>query len=197
MGSMPEVISKEPIFGKLDTVLNNKANRPQVKTDLESGTPLLTLAGPGPGNYDFLNTAERNHINTHWFNNPSWLSGQVESVMREGLIAALEWAMNPASGGSSTTAGAPLPIPRQADIACYWICHPGHGGAAPPGGGSRHDLPEPLEVSISWNGHQVTVLFHTPEPDWPTTPTPNFEDSVVVKEVPGVERVRVAIELPQ
>lgn len=194
MGSMPEVIAKGPVFTKLETLLNDRPRRQTFLDQLRtSSSDLLTLAAQHNSG---LTPQESNNINTLWFNRPNWLSGQVESVMREGLIAALEWAMNPALGGGTSAAvdpPLPLPPPQQADIACFWVCDPGH---ATPGHPGAHGPPQSLEVSISWDSDRVTVIFHTPHPNWPTTSTPNFEDSVVVKEDPGVKRVRVKIELP-
>ncbi len=194
MGSMPEVIAKGPVFTKMETLLNARPRRQAFLDDLRtSSSDLLTLATQHNSG---LTQQESNNINTLWFNRHNWLSGQVESVMRESLIAALEWAMNPALGGGTSAAvdpPPPLPPPQQADIACFWVCDPGHATPVHP---PVPAPPQPLEVSISWDSDRVTVIFHTPHPDWNTVSTPNFEDSVVVKEDPGVKRVRVKIELP-
>jgi hypothetical protein len=180
MGSMPEVISKGSIFRKLETVLNNRPNRPTILAALQAGTPILPIASTAPHDLG-LTAGEQTHLQQDWLTDPNWLVQPVEPIVRKALETALERAMNPTTGAPPA-----LPRPLQLDIDCYWICHPGHGSAPPSGGGPRHDLPEPLEISISWNGHQVTVLFHTPEPDNPPAPVSNLEDIVVVKQGPTV-----------
>jgi hypothetical protein len=168
MGDMPEVIAKGPILEELDKVLNKRGNingkpRRQVILDaLKKDDPpedLLTLAGKDPHKVK-LNDGQKYHIKQHWLIDDQWLDQPVEPIVRQALITALGKAME-----------------KNLDVDSYWVCHPGHGGSAEP------ILPEPLEVSVSWYGKQVTVIFHTPEPLYPlagsTLMTP--ENIVVVK----------------
>lgn len=164
MSDMPEVIAKGPILEKLEDVFNKAAGRPARRTAilnaLKKDPPtedLLTLADKHMT--PKLKPGQRYHIQQQWLTDPNWLVQPVEPIVRKALSVALE------------KAGAATPID------CYWVCHPSHGGAAPPAS------PEPLEVSISWYGKQVTVIFYTPEPLNPPAASTltTTEDIVVVK----------------
>ncbi len=174
MGDMPEVIAKGKILKNLDTALNIRGNRAAIVRQLEKAAP-PDLAAIARARNVLKTDGEEYHIRQDWLTDPKWLVQPVDDIVRAALVEVLQRAMNPATGNP---AGAPPPLPpaQQVDIDCYWVCHPGHAytGAAA--------SPEPLEVSISWNKRQVTVIFQTPEPPLPPfTSITNFEDIVVVK----------------
>ncbi len=180
MGSMPEVIAKGSILRKLEMVLNNRPNRETIWNALQASTPILTIARDPAHHVNLTQgtAGEEEHIQQHWLTDPNWLAQPAEPIARKALIEALQRAMNPDTGDPPP----PRPPAQQLDIDFYWVCHPGHGdgGTAPPAS------PERLEVSISWNANQVTVIFYTPEPVNPPPPGDNLEDIVIVKEGPEV-----------
>ncbi len=164
MPSQPEVIAKGSILRRLEAAFNNRPNRPPILAALQAGTPLLTITSTAPHDLG-LTAGERTHLQQDWLTNPNWLAQPADGVVRQALVTALLRAMNPATG-----APPPGPPGHQLDIDFYWMCW----GTAPPGG-------KPLEVSISWNPRQVTVIFVTPEAPRRPGRTPNLEDIMVVK----------------
>jgi len=192
MPGMPELMSKGEILKKLDAYYKDPG--PCV---LKEQLCALQALPPYPeGNvvtyYDqhirmngkpLLTQKEANHICLHWFNDlqrdgtndPNgegwWKDIQpIEPIIRQGLITAIDAAMNDYSAASSGTRPRPLPI------VFYWMCHAGH---------PDHPGPSPqdtVEVAVTWSDYQVTFIVHTPDTghDEPLTGT---EPIFVVKRV--------------
>ncbi len=198
MGVMPEGIAKGTILAKLDDRYANVS-----RTELERRLEVLRHLQPYPQDSlvenaekgKVLTAAEAKHIRKHWFNEygDGWWQGDiqpVEPILREGLVAAIEAALNDYNTSPPTPRLRPLPI------VFYWVCHPGHE--------SRKILEnrvererlaqDGIEVDIGWSDQQVTFIFHTPDVPEDNTPNPDDEPLIVVKRDESsrdVVRVRV------
>jgi hypothetical protein len=204
---MPEVMSKGPMLRKLDARYTNQTLetlQERLKT-LKSLPPYpagnIATYKPAGGS---LSKSEIRHIRTHWFNDPhgdgsndpqgpGYWKGDIqpiEPIIRQGLITAIDVAIHDPNTPEGTYRKTPLPI----DF--YWMCHPGHSphaAGSQPGtgqytvaaagtgpGASEHAV----EVTISWNDRQVTVIIHTPDPP-AGDPLTGTESIYVVKRVPA------------
>ena len=151
-GGMPEVVSKGPIFTRLDGVLSNPTVRQQLLNDLRALAPAdaAGLAHLGLTYNVFTNANEEKHFLDDWLTN-WWPSAQpLAPLIREALIATIEVA----TGASNTPRAGQNPLP----VDCYWVCHPGHTGAPMPDTSDGD-----VEGSITWSAQQVTFIMHTPE----------------------------------
>ena len=163
MPSMPEVIAKPPILKNLDALSQNATKLKALRSDLESSIKDVATVGSEHG---ILKTVDEVlHIRNDWCF-AWWPQAQpVEPILRKGLITAIDVAIR--EPGAESDRAEPLPLDG------YWVCHPGH-----PIQHTAQETPgtEGVEVSVTWNARQVTIIFHTPE-------TPYGDDTLTGKEL--------------
>lgn len=154
MPDMPQTVAKGSILKRLDGVLRDEAARARILSELQAGTPLLTIV---TAEKVVLTDDERTHLANDWFGSAWWPDAQagvgaIEKILRAGFIDAINMANQ-----------------LGVVIDTYWICHPGHGD------GPGHLIQTPdsdqhVEVTVLWSDRQVTVFMHTPEPKQPSIP---------------------------
>jgi hypothetical protein len=179
---MPELLSKGDVFEKLDKRYKN-VSIDDLKARLKALQDLppypegniATFGETGAQRSGALTPADAQHIRAHWFNDPDgkasndpngpgWWRGDlqpIEPIIRQGLITAIDTAINDYNQDPPVERKQPLPI------VFYWMCHAGH---------PQHEVPDPtdtVEVAVSWSDQQVTFIIHTPDPT--TTPAHRHE----------------------
>jgi hypothetical protein len=188
MVGMPEMLSKGDIFAKLDERYKNvpiddlKA-RLKALQDLPPYPKgnIATFGETGVQRSGALTPADAQHIRAHWFNDPAgdgsndphgpgWWRGDlqpVEPIIRQGLITAIDAALNDYDQDPPAERQNPLPI------VFYWVCHAGHPHRAV----HAADSNDAIEVAVSWSDQQVTCIIHTPDPTTdPKHPHPAVND---------------------
>jgi hypothetical protein len=196
MVGMPEMLSKGDVFAKLDERYKNvpiddlKA-RLKALRDLPRYPEgnIATFGETGVQRSGALTPADAQHIRAHWFNDPDgdgsndpngpgWWRGDlqpIEPIIRQGLVTAIDAAINDYNQDPPVERQKPLPI------VFYWMCHTGHSNPPAP---SKPSADDAVEVAVGWSEQQVTLVIHTPDPPR-GDPLTGSDPIFVVKRIPN------------